>query len=47
MNVDNVSLFKRENARVLLVLNHPDAKKIPVSKSYYKTIAERLGRIAS
>ena len=27
--------------------NHPDAKKIPVSKSYYKTIAERLGRIAS
>ena len=46
-NVDNVSLFKRENARVLLVLNHPDAKKIPVSKSYYKTIAERLGRIAS
>ena len=47
VNVDNVSLFKRENARVLLVLNHPDAKKIPVSKSYYKTIAERLGRIAS
>ena len=47
VNVDNVSLFKREGARVFLVLTHPDAKKIPVSKSYYKTIAERLGRIAS
>ena len=47
VNVDNVSLFKRENARVFLVLNHPDAKRIPVSRSYYKTIAERLGRIAS
>ena len=47
VNVDNVSQFKRENARTVLVLSHPDAKKIPVSKSYYKTIAERLGRIAS
>ena len=47
VNVDNVKLFKREGARVFLVLTHPDAKKIPVSKSYYKTIAERLGRIAS
>lgn len=47
VNVDNVALFKRENAKVFLVLNHPDAKRIPVSRSYYKTIAERLGRIAS
>ena len=47
VNVDNVSQFKRENARAFLVLSHPDAKKIPVSKSYYKAIAERLGRIAS
>lgn len=47
VNIDNVSQFKRENARAFLVLSHPDAKKIPVSKSYYKAIAERLGRIAS
>jgi len=47
VNIDNVSQFKRENARVFLVLSHPDAKKIPVSKSYYKAIAARLGRIAS
>lgn len=47
VNLDNVSQFKRENARAVLVLSHPDAKRIPVSKSYYKTIAERLGRIAS
>ena len=47
VNVDNVSQFKRENARAFLELDHPDAKKIPVSKSYYKTIAERLDRIAS
>ncbi|MBR1538442.1 MAG: LytTR family transcriptional regulator DNA-binding domain-containing protein [Bacteroidales bacterium] len=47
VNVDNVTLFKREGARAFLVLSHPEAKKIPVSKSYYKTIAEHLGRIAS
>ena len=47
VNVEKVTLFKREGARVFLVLSHPDAKKIPVSKSYYKTIAEHLGRIAS
>lgn len=47
VNVDNVSQFKRENARAVLVLSHPDAKRIPVSKSYYKTIAERLDRTAS
>ena len=47
VNLDNVTQFKRENARAVLVLSHPDAKKIPVSKSYYKAIAEHLGRIAS
>jgi DNA-binding LytR/AlgR family response regulator len=47
VNVEKVTLFKREGARVFLVLSHPDAKTIPVSKSYYKTIAEHLGRIAS
>ena len=47
VNVDNVSQFKREKSRAFLVLSHPEAKRIPVSKSYYKTIAERLGRIAS
>lgn len=46
VNVDNVSQFKREKSRAFLVLAHPDAKKIPVSKSYYKAIAERLGHIA-
>ena len=47
VNVENVAIFKREGARAFLVLTHPDAKKIPVSKSYYKAIAEQLGRIAS
>lgn len=47
VNADNVSQFKREKSRAFLVLAHPDAKKIPVSKSYYKAMAERLGRIAS
>lgn len=47
VNVNNVAQFKREGARVFLVLSHPDARKIPVSQSYYKNIAERLGRIAS
>lgn len=47
VNVDNVSQFKREKSRAFLVLAHPDARKIPVSKSYYKAIAERLGQIAS
>ena len=47
VNVDNISQFKRENSRAFLLLSHPEAKKIPVSRSYYKTIAERLGRIAS
>lgn len=47
VNVDNVAQFKREGSRAILILSHPDAKKIPVSQSYYKTIAERLGRTAS
>ncbi|MBR3449626.1 MAG: LytTR family transcriptional regulator [Bacteroidales bacterium] len=44
VNVDNVTQFKREKANAFLVLSHPEAKRIPVSKSYYKTIAERLDR---
>lgn len=47
VNVENVSQFQREGSRAFLVLSNPDAKKIPVSQSYYKTIAEHLGRIAS
>lgn len=47
VNVDNVTQFKREKANAYLVLSHPDAKRIPVSKSYYKTIAERLDPTAS
>ena len=47
VNVNNVAQFKRDGARMFLVLSHPDARKIPVSQSYYKNIAERLGRIAS
>lgn len=44
INVDKVSHFKRENARLFLILSHPEAKKIPVSKSYYKAVAEKTGR---
>ena len=47
VNVDNVGQLKREGSRVFLVMNHPDAKKIPVSKSYYKTISDHLDRTAS
>lgn len=47
VNLDNVSEFKREHSKAFLVLKHPDAKKIPVSKSYYKTVADRLGETAS
>ncbi|MBQ3742681.1 MAG: LytTR family transcriptional regulator [Bacteroidales bacterium] len=47
VNVDNVTQFKREKANAFLVLSHPEAKRIPVSKSYYKTIAEKLDRTAS
>ena len=47
VNVENVAQLKREGARVFLELSHPDARKIPVSKSYYKAIAERVGRTAS
>jgi DNA-binding LytR/AlgR family response regulator len=47
VNVDNVTQFKREKAGAYLVLSHPEAKRIPVSKSYYKTIAERLDPTAS
>lgn len=47
VNLDNVSGFRREHSKAFLVLRHPDAKKIPVSKSYYKTVAERLGMRAS
>ena len=47
VNIDNVSQFKREKAKTFLVLAHPEARKIPVSQSYYKTVAERLGKIAS
>ena len=47
VNLENVTLFKREGARAFLILSHPDAKEIPVSRSYYKTIAEHLDRIAS
>lgn len=47
VNIDNVTSLKRENAHVFLELSHPEAKKIPVSKSYYEAIAERLGRTAS
>ena len=43
VNVNNVTQLKREGARAFLILSHPDAKKIPVSQSYYKTIAEHLG----
>jgi hypothetical protein len=42
-----VTQFKREKANAFLVLSHPEAKRIPVSKSYYKTIAEKLDRTAS
>lgn len=47
VNVNNVTQFKREGTRAFLVLSHPDAKKIPVSQSYYKAIAEQLEKIAS
>ena len=47
VNLDNVTQLKRENARVFLELSHPEAKKIPVSKSYYEAIQEKLGRTAS
>lgn len=47
VNVENVSQLQREGSRAWLVLSHPDARKIPVSQSYYKTIAEQLGRTAS
>ncbi len=45
VNMDNVSQVKRENARTVLVLSHPEAKKIPVSKSYNKTVSERLNQL--
>ena len=47
VNIDNVRQLKRENAHVFLELSHPEARKIPVSKSYYEAIAERLGTTAS
>ena len=47
VNLDNVTQVKRENAHVYLVLSHPEARKIPVSKSYYEAIQDRLGRTAS
>ena len=47
VNLDNVTQVKRENAHVFLVLSHPEARKIPVSKSYYEAIQDRLGRTAS
>lgn len=47
VNVDNVTQFKREGARAFLVLSHPDAKRIPVSQRYYKTISEHLERLSS
>ena len=47
VNIDNVTQLKRENKHVFLELSHPEAKKIPVSKSYYEAIAERLDRTAS
>ena len=47
VNLDNVTQLKRENAHVFLELSHPEAKKIPVSKSYYEAIQEKLNRTAS
>lgn len=47
VNIGNVTQFRREKAHMFLMLAHPDARRIPVSKSYYKAIAERLGRTAS
>jgi len=47
VNMNNVSQFRREKAGAFLILSHPDAKRIPVSKSYYKTISDRMDRIAS
>lgn len=47
VNIDNVTQLKRENAHVFLELSHPEAKKIPVSKSYYEAILEKLNRTAS
>jgi DNA-binding LytR/AlgR family response regulator len=42
-----VTQLKREGSRTFLVLSHPDARKIPVSQSYYKAITEQLDRTAS
>lgn len=47
VNVNNVTQLKREGSRTFLVLSHPDARKIPVSQSYYKAITEQLDRTAS
>ena len=47
VNIDNVTQLRRENAHVFLELSHPEARKIPVSKSYYEAIQERLDRTAS
>ncbi len=40
ININKIKLYKNEHNRATAVLTNPNAKNIPISKSYYKTITE-------
>lgn len=46
VNTHKIKFYKNSHDRATIVLTHPDAKQIPVSKSYYKTVTEIVAAAA-
>jgi hypothetical protein len=40
ININKIKLYKNEHNRATAVLTNPNAKNIPISKSYYKAVTE-------
>ena len=45
VNTNKIKFYKNNHDRATIVLTHPDAKQIPVSKSYYKTVTRIVATI--
>lgn len=45
VNTNKVKLYKKEHDRAKILLTHPSAKPIPVSKSYFRTVTELIEQL--
>ena len=45
VNTHKIKFYKNNHDRATIVLTHPEAKQIPVSKSYYKTVTRLVASL--